>query len=58
MFKYIIQKDGKMDVIEEIDDKRVLDFFFRVMIESRRYVCFFIFVYKYLIYIGIENIGI
>lgn len=57
MFKYIIQKDGKMDVIEEIDDKRALDFFFRVMFESRRYnVCFFIFVYKYLIYIN--NIGI
>lgn len=53
MFKYIIyiiQKDGKMDATEEIDDKRALDFFSRAMSESRRYVCFSIFVYKYLIY--------
>lgn len=60
MFKYIIyiiQKDGKMDATEEIDDKRALDFFSRAMSESRRYnVCFSIFVYKYLIYT--KNIGI
>lgn len=58
MFKYIIQKDGKMDATEEIDDKRALDFFSRAMTESRRYVCFSIFVYKYLIYTDTENIGI
>lgn len=56
MFKYIIQKDGKMDATEEIDDKRALDFFSRAMSESRRYVCFSIFVYKYLIYT--KSIGI
>lgn len=53
---YIIQKDGKMDATEEIDDKRALDFFSRAMSESRRYVCFSIFVHKYLIYT--KNIGI
>lgn len=41
-----IQKDGKMDATEEIDDKRALDFFSRAMSESRRYVCFSIFVHK------------
>lgn len=56
MFKYIIKKDGKMDATEEIDDKRALDFFSRAMSESRRYVSFSIFVYKYLIYT--KSIGI